>query len=531
MSGKHTMVFLDLEAGVEDRVIRDIGALREKGRIYHGASLGELYTFLEGADTLCGHNIVHHDLPLLREATGREWNGRVIDTLYLSPLLFPRHPYHALLKDDKLQAEELNNPLNDCRKTETLYQDEVSAFLELPKEIREIYASLLRDIPEFRDFWEEMNTAGEAAGLENRIRREWYGLICDHAELGSMIRDLPVETAYALAVIGTRDENSVTPAWVLRNYPRTAEVLRRLCAVPCREGCDYCKGRLDLKKGLRRYFGFREFRTYDGEPLQENAARAAMEGESLLAVFPTGGGKSVTFQLPALMLGEAMHGLTVVISPLQSLMKDQVDHLEHAGLVEGVTLNGMMSPIERSDTCRRVLDGSASLLFIAPEQLRSRTVERLLESRTVVRFVIDEAHCFSSWGQDFRVDYLYIGDFIRQLQEKRSDRRPIPVSCFTATAKQKVISDIRDYFSRKLNVELTLFASGAERENLHYRVLFQETDQEKYNTIRTLLEERNCPVIIYVSRTKRTRELAEKLNSDGFSARPFNGKMTPAENN
>jgi len=173
--------------------------------------------------------------------------------------------------------------------------------------------------------------------------------------------------------------------------------------------------------------------------------------------------------------------------------------------------------------------GYPTILYISPEQLRSRTIEKLLLSRNVVRFVIDEAHCFSAWGQDFRVDYLYIGDFIRELQEKKGLNSPIPVSCFTATAKQKVISDIRDYFQARLGVELELFTSAAARENLRYVVLHQETEEGKYNTLRALVERKNCPTIVYVSRTRRTRQLAEKLTGDGFSARPYNGKMEPSE--
>lgn len=176
-----------------------------------------------------------------------------------------------------------------------------------------------------------------------------------------------------------------------------------------------------------------------------------------------------------------------------------------------------------------VLTGPYTILYISPEQLRSRTIEKLLLSRNVVRFVIDEAHCFSAWGQDFRVDYLYIGDFIRELQEKKGLNSPIPVSCFTATAKQKVISDIRDYFQARLGVELELFTSAAARENLRYVVLHQETEEGKYNTLRALVERKNCPTIVYVSRTRRTRQLAEKLTGDGFSARPYNGKMDPSE--
>ena len=194
-----------------------------------------------------------------------------------------------------------------------------------------------------------------------------------------------------------------------------------------------------------------------------------------------------------------------------------------------LTVNGLLSPVERAEALERVANGLATILYISPELLRSRTIEKLLLTRNVVRFVIDEAHCFSAWGQDFRVDYLYIGDFIRELQGKKGLTSPIPVSCFTATAKQKVISDIRDYFQEKLGLELELFTSAASRENLRYTVLHQETEAEKYNVLRSLIEQRDCPTIVYVSRTRRTRQLAEKLTSDGFPARPYNGKMDPSE--
>lgn len=123
------------------------------------------------------------------------------------------------------------------------------------------------------------------------------------------------------------------------------------------------------------------------------------------------------------MSGINTRGLTVVISPLQSLMKDQVDNLEKFNITEAVTINGMQDPIERAKAIERVENGSAYILYIAPELLRSRTIENLLLGRKIVRFVIDEAHCFSAWGHDFRVDYLYIGDFIKHLQVKKNLKR------------------------------------------------------------------------------------------------------------
>jgi ATP-dependent DNA helicase RecQ len=176
-----------------------------------------------------------------------------------------------------------------------------------------------------------------------------------------------------------------------------------------------------------------------------------------------------------------------------------------------------------------VEDGSASILYISPESLRSRSIERLILGRKIIRFVIDEAHCFSSWGQDFRVDYMYIGDFIRSIQEKKNLEDGIPVSCFTATAKQKVIEDIRDYFREKLSLELELFTSKASRTNLHYKVFEKGNEEDKYQMLRDLIEVKKCPAIIYVSRTLKAYKLAERLTQDGFNAKPYHGKMEVKE--
>lgn len=521
-----SIVFIDSEIGVESGKILDLGAVKPDHSQFHSASLQAFSAFVSGADFICGHNILMHDLKYIGKLINQTTPPISIDTLYLSPLLFPHRPYHALLKDDKLQTDELNNPLNDSIKAMRLFYDEVNAFRALDTKMKRIYCALLYPFQEFQGFF-RYNGFTPFPLTDAIIKTEFEGKLCRHANVAALVKSYPVELAYALALIASGDYHSITPPWVLRNYPKVENVIKFLRSTPCAEGCAYCNDRLDVKRGLKRIFRYDSFRVYNGEPLQEKAADAAIHGKSLLAVFPTGGGKSITFQLPALMAGESEHGLTVVISPLQSLMKDQVDNLEKDGIIDAVTVNGLLSPIERAEALARVESGMATLLYISPEQLRSATIERLLLSRTVTRFVIDEAHCFSAWGQDFRVDYLYIGDFIRELQKKKGMKTPIPVSCFTATAKQKVISDIKDYFQRKLGLELELYTTNAARENLHYTVLYKETEEEKYNTLRMLIEQKNCPTIVYVSRTKRTRELSEKLTNDGFPARPFNGKMEP----
>ncbi len=515
--------FIDTEVSETDNKAHDYGAVNENNDKLHTGSVHEFQSFIDDTEYLCGHNIINHDAKYIEI----DKETKLIDTLYLSPLMFPNKPYHALLKDDKLQTEELNNPLNDALKAKELFYDEVNAFTELDDDLKSIYYMLLKNSPFFSDFFAYMGFSKER-DLESVVRKRFMWVFCNNAPLSDIIKATPIELAYCLALLSATAEYSLIPRWVLKNYPKVDRVMRQLRSTSCHT-CAYCRSRLNPAVYLGKYFGYSEFRKYNGEPLQEKAVSAAAEHRSLLAIFPTGGGKSLTFQIPAFMAGETERALTVVISPLQSLMKDQVDNLEKRGIADAVTINGLLSPIERAEAIERVESGLASILYISPESLRSVTIERLFLSRHIDRFVIDEAHCFSAWGQDFRVDYLYIGDFIRELQEKKGPDCKIPVSCFTATAKQKVISDIKEYFKSKLGIELELFATSATRTNLRYEVLYKETDEEKYGALRSLVEQKNCPTIVYVSRTKRTRELAEKLRNDGFWARPFNGKMSSNE--
>ncbi len=529
------IAFIDIEVSLQNEQAKDFGVVCDDGAVLHTHSLDEFQNFVYNCEYICGHNIINFDLKYA------QINGKhtYIDTLFLSPLLFPNKPYHHLVKDDKLQVDELNNPVNDAKKAKDLFYDELEAWKHINRQKQEIFYQLLHDKVEFEGLFKYVGyTPQTRSSLFGRllsskpdispiIAAEYQDRICSNANLYGLINSHPVELAYALAVIGADDIMSITPAWVQRNYPRISGVMNQLRNTPCGE-CEYCRHKLDAHKGLQEFFGYDEFRVFDGKRMQQEAVESAIRGESLLTIFPTGGGKSLTFQLPALIAGRNTHGLTVVISPLQSLMKDQVDNLAEKGISDAVTINGLLDPIERASAVQQVADGSANLLYIAPEMLRSKTIERLLLGRNVVRFVIDEAHCFSAWGQDFRVDYLYIGDFIRHLQELKQQGQ-IAVSCFTATAKQKVITDICDYFARKLGLKLKVFAANSERKNLRYTVIHSDTDAEKYNQLRSLILGHHCPSIVYASRTKRTKELSDHLRADGIRALPFNGKMEAAD--
>ncbi|MCL2109214.1 MAG: RecQ family ATP-dependent DNA helicase [Oscillospiraceae bacterium] len=539
------IVFVDCEINQDD-CISDMGAVAVKADTdstllkLHTKSQAEFAAFISKASFICGHNIFNHDLKYIENFVPKA--AKIIDTLYLSPLLFPKKPYHKLLKDDKFRAEELNNPLNDSLKAMELFWDEVNAFNALDEDLKRVYFTLLGEQSEFSGFFDFLDyrafpkakTFFKLPNLPNRADKSitakgFEGKICSNAPLSSIVKNNPIELAFCLSLILTDDRFSITPPWVNMNFPLVGNVIHLMRNTPCKSGCEYCNNRLNIARKLKDIFGYETFRKYDGEPLQESAAKAAVDNKSLLAIFPTGGGKSITFQLPALIAGETVKGLTVVISPLQSLMKDQVDNLANLGIADAAAINGMLSPLERAENIQRIESGKVSILYISPESLRSQTIEKLLLSRNIVRFVIDEAHCFSAWGQEFRVDYLYIAEFIKTFQKKKNCSFNIPVSCFTATAKPKVISDIRDYFKMSLDIDLELFATSASRKNLRYQVIYKESDDEKYTALRNILSGKNCPVIVYVSSTNRTRVYAEKLCNDGFTARAFNGKMDSTE--
>jgi len=523
--------FIDTEVGNNTKKVHDIGCFKENGDSIHTQSVKDFVRFAKNVDIFCGHNIVSHDVKYLRPVCPRnfirEWD--CIDTLYISVLLFPENPYHKLVKDDKRDSDAINNPLNDAINAKKLFEDEVVAFRSLDRDLQDIYFSLLWNVDGFSAFFRHLRFSRKLKNVDEIILTRFDKMMCENANLVSLIQNFPVELAYCLALIQTKRHDSLMPPWVLVNHPHIEEIMLLLRSTPCKQGCEYCRTKLNAPKALKQYFGYDRFRDFEGVPLQENAVNAALQNKSLIAVFPTGGGKSLTYQLPALMSRENARGLTVVISPLQSLMKDQVDNLEKKNIITSVTINGLLSPVERSQAIERVGDGSAGILYIAPESLRSRTIERLLTGRHVVRFVIDEAHCFSSWGHDFRVDYLYIGDFIKNIQERKGHENPIPVSCFTATAKKNVIQDIQEYFRVKLGIEMLLFQTGGRRTNLHYKVYDAPTDEQKYTLLRNLIDQEACPTIVYASRRKQVEEIYEHLSWDQYSVSMFHGGMDTDE--
>ena len=231
------IVFIDTEVNPQTKRVADYGAVREDGAVLHTHSKADFDAFVSKCDTVCGHNIINHDL----KYTALRGNPTIIDTLFLSPLLFPKRPYHHLVKDDKLQVDELNNPVNDSMKARDLLNDEVAAWNQLSSERQEIYYQLLHETDQFKGFFKYIGyTSTIQQSLLGRILRvqpdwgqlilkEFNGKVCGHADFEMLVRQHPIELAYCLAVIGADDVFSITPAWVIRNYPEVVNVMELLC--------------------------------------------------------------------------------------------------------------------------------------------------------------------------------------------------------------------------------------------------------------------------------------------------------------
>jgi ATP-dependent DNA helicase RecQ len=254
---------------------------------------------------------------------------------------------------------------------------------------------------------------------------------------------------------------------------------------------------------LRDVFGFDTFR-----PGQEEIVEAVAGGENVLAIMPTGGGKSLCFQLPALMRG----GVTVVISPLIALMRDQVRALQESGVVAGALTSGN-TPEETEAVWQALEDGQLKLLYMAPERLAAGSAFGMLRRIGVSLIAVDEAHCVSQWGHDFRPDYLRIGELRRALD--------VPLAAFTATAD----AETRDEIVQKLfdGVAPRIFLHGFDRPNIH--LAFGAKNNPRKQILQFTAARKGRSGIVYCGTRAKTEALAKALRDEGHSACHYHGGM------
>lgn len=264
------------------------------------------------------------------------------------------------------------------------------------------------------------------------------------------------------------------------------------------------------RSALKQHFGYEAFR-----PGQEGVVEAVLSGRDALAVMPTGAGKSVCYQVP----GVVMDGLAIVVSPLVSLMGDQVRALLDAG-IRGAYLNSALTPGQQSTVLRRALDGAYQIMYVAPERLSDPRFVEFAQAASIPLIAVDEAHCVSQWGQDFRPSYLTVGDFIAQLPV-----RPI-VAAFTATATSRVRADIARLLDLRDPYEVV---TGFDRPNLYFGVERLDPKRKIARIVSYALEHADDSGIVYCSTRKDTDKVHAALVEAGVRAARYHAGMPSAQ--
>jgi ATP-dependent DNA helicase RecQ len=271
---------------------------------------------------------------------------------------------------------------------------------------------------------------------------------------------------------------------------------------------------IDLVTTLQRHFGYGSFRVG-----QEALVRAVLEGQDVLAVMPTGSGKSLGFQLPALMLP----GTTLVVSPLISLMKDQVDELNRRG-IRAAALHSMLTDEARGEALRGARHGELRLLYVAPERFASDQFILMLRGLPIARFVVDEAHCVSEWGHDFRPDYRRLREAAAECRRGDGRAGRPPIAAFTATATPEVRDDIVDLLGL---TRPHVIVAGFDRPNIHLRVRPVSGENEKHRILAGIVGSRRA--LVYASTRKKAEAAADTLQAAGIEAAAYHAGLDDDE--
>jgi ATP-dependent DNA helicase RecQ len=271
---------------------------------------------------------------------------------------------------------------------------------------------------------------------------------------------------------------------------------------------------VDLSATLQLHFGHPSFRSG-----QEDLVRAVLDGSDVLAVMPTGSGKSLGFQLPALLLP----GTTLVVSPLISLMKDQVDELNRRG-IRAAALHSGLSMDARRQTIDAARHGGMRLLYVAPERFATDHFNRVLRELTVARFVIDEAHCVSEWGHDFRPDYRRLRAAAGACRRSDGQSGRPPIAAFTATATPEVRDDIVDLLGL---ASPRIVVAGFDRPNIELRVRPVAGEWEKHELLPQLAAD--CRALVYAATRRKAESAAQALRLAGAAAAAYHAGLTDAE--
>lgn len=429
--------------------LSEIALIHTGGEEYHQkpitlTTLNCVLDRIEEAEIIVGHNIRRHDIPKLYKYAQRkqpaELAAKICDTLELSCLFLVGQAQHKL---NKLYRKELglNDPLEDARESYAVYKKICEHDSSLPLIVRYWAWQLLPDgYP--RNLIPRLSYVEEITWEKLQKRQP----MLDIPGLQSYLNGLPRHNIKNLGAIvflnwlyQFNESDIRRPNWLECKFPSFGEAEKNAFPLPLDE--------VKLSKELKQFFGFETFKTHQLEIVQ-----ALLKGKTVpLGILPTGGGKSIIFQLPALILSKYYRGLSIIVSPLQALMEDQVQNLkeklknqqlsEYAERVE--LLTGTQCLEEQRRIIEALWNGQVDILYLSPERLRQPTIQRILKHRLPHLWVLDEAHTLSQWGYDFRPDFLRIAESLQKFY-KNGQNTSIRWGFVTATATPKVVDDLKE---------------------------------------------------------------------------------------
>ncbi|MEY2976866.1 MAG: ATP-dependent helicase, partial [Cyanobacteriota bacterium] len=529
------LLYVDLEVDQADQIYR-IGLVCQDEEIDTKIlTIAEeyLHRFYHPNVLLCGHNFRRFDYPYFLRSFPEFQSGLVIDTLELSILSFPLLRSHRLDKIYKSSEYATNNPLGDALATKELLGQILEELNTKPLALLRLYGYLLscgqdpasaaysylfktcfrvdlEPAPKIESLppqsIEGMDTVYFAEFLEQALSKDFNQRLCLAGIIAWNYESQFSETRPPLA------------AW-LNRLDKASTLLNRLKPLKFPKAFTY--------QPYLQAFNLSSFR---GK--QEESIQSILAADNPLILMATGAGKSLCYQLPALMIAQRQKGLTIVISPLQALMIDQVSNLMEKGLNFATYINGGLHPRERGERLEQLRSGEKDLLYISAEQLRSPSIRALLRDRLPSLIVFDEAHCISQWGHDFRPDYRYAPKFIAELYQSQNQSfslRAFPLMAFmTATATVAVRQDIKALFAQYQIPITTEIFSPTKRENLTYTII-PTAHKTKEQTLLTIVQNtlpQKGAIIIYTLTCKNTERLANLLQEHQVKARFYHGKIS-----